>query len=603
MAGDLKPTAQAVALQREHLLDVWSNARKKWAKLDTYINGTFPVWDSPYDTDRPSFRPARARSILDHAVDNQIAFEPTVQRPPHTDSERSKEHADNIEPFISAVFLEASLLEPTLTFKQVARHLLGYGYAVLGGPFMSFRDRPQKPVQGKTELVEEFKERLTIYEHEKRTWMPFRLRAPHPSKVLLDPLEKNPSIAIVYSKRYAIDLQRNFEARHHRPGVDLGDMYEVGDDPYAQIYTDEVFTHEWHAIFLEGGKMLFIEPNEGHFIPFNHAFSGFGQEPTESPQGIDPAHLAVGILDPILETLKASAQAQSAIHNALIEAAYRRMMVKSGAKELAAQQARGSNIIERPEGKDSMWWEDLPDLPQWMFQALSTLDQDIELGTFSKQLAGIRETGVVTVGQQAILSTAAAHKFIAPTKQIEHLATNAASHILRLVDVLNEPMTVRGISIKPSDIEHDYSILVQFELLDPVLQMQERNIAIEEVDRQLLSKPSYWARTRLEDVSGEQRRLDEDAARALPEVALLRQRKILREWGLFEELEQLRLEEEALAAEGGPTGITNPSKVLGPDGRRIESTLGSDTRAPLAPGVVKPSRTGDELAGRPEQAI
>ena len=141
---------------------------------------------------------------------------------------------------------------------------------------------------------------------------------------------------------------------------------------------------------------------------------------------------------------------------------------------------------------------------------------------------------------------------MAPQKQLEHIATNVGSNILRLVDVLGEELTVQGHVLRPSDIEHDYSIDIKFELLDPVLQMQERITAMNEHTQRLLSDESYWARTRLEDATGERRRIDEEDARQIPEVKMLRIREILREQGLLDEIEKMEEEQAAaLAAEGG----------------------------------------------------
>ena len=69
---------------------------------------------------------------------------------------------------------------------------------------------------------------------------------------------------------------------------------------------------------------------------------------------------------------------------------------------------------------------EMQQLPGWMFESEQWLDKDMELGTYSRTLAGIRDQGVSTVGQQAILSTSAMRKFVAPSKQLEHLASRSA---------------------------------------------------------------------------------------------------------------------------------------------------------------------------------
>ncbi|KKN40164.1 hypothetical protein LCGC14_0735960 [marine sediment metagenome] len=555
-----KPTGDDTMKRVAHLLRVWGACHEKWEKIDTYLNQSFLVWDSPY-TERPSIHPARSRSILDHAVDNQLAFEPKVHRPPRGETEDAKEKADKIEPFVVAGFMEASLLEPLLTFKQVGRHLLSYGYTVVQGPLWNTESRPEEPKKERGESKNDFEIRMVLYENEKRTWMPYRIRAPHPSRVLLDPLEKKPSFAIVHGKRYAGEIAALLRGRKGRKDVQLGEF--DADDPFEQIEVSEVFNQRWHGMF-KGGDLLFLEKNKPQFVPFGHAFSGFGQEPTASPTGLDPSALAVGVLDPLLETLRAEAQALSSIQNALIEAAFPDKYTSGSAADLAAQQARGDGIKEVPGGKDSIWWEKNPELPEWLFRALALLEQDLELGSFSKQLAGIRETGVTTVGQQAILSTAAARKFVAPGKQIEHLATNIGSNMLRLLDISGETLTIRGHKLSPADLQHDYSLEVKFELIDPVLQMQERITSMNEHGARLLSDESYWSKTRLEDATGERRRLDEEDTRNLPMVKTLRQLQILRQWGLLTDEGLAAAEQQVLSGQipdlsglGVPQGLTD----------------------------------------------
>lgn len=552
VARDFKPDEHWVKTQREFLLDLWQAARTKWEIIDTIIDRTWQIWDPPYEK-RPGFHPARANSVLDHANDNQMAFEPKVKRYPHSKSENSKLLADKIEPWVTSVFEEASLREPSLTFKTAGRNILKYGYTIVEGPLLSTFDKPLKPVQGSLDK-QDFDDQMVWYKNEQRTWMPFRIRAPHPSSVLLDPLEKKSTSGIVHRYRFAHELESMQETRREREGHkgEVG-TWVVPSDPFEPIMADEVFTQMWHGMWTEGGDLIFLEPNRFGFTPYGQAFSGFGGEVTDQPKGFNPAHLAVGLLDDVIESLKAHARAHSALHNAMIEAAFPDKATSGSAYDLEAQN-RGDNIKEVPKGKDSVWYMQTPALPQDIFNQIALIEQDIEMGTFSRSLAGVREQGIDTVGQQAILSTAAARKFVAPGKQIEHLATNVAANLLRVLDVIRMPITVQGNKLTHTDIEHDYSITVKFELVDPVIAMQERQTSMNEYAQGLLSKESYFGRVRLEDATGELRRLDEDVARMLPAVQQLRVREILREWGVLDAIEKMEEEAaaQALLEAGGP---------------------------------------------------
>jgi hypothetical protein len=224
----------------------------------------------------------------------------------------------------------------------------------------------------------------------------------------------------------------------------------------------------------------------------------------------------------------------------------------------------------------------------------------------------MREQGVSTVGQQAILSTAAGRKFASPARQLEHLASRSASHVLQLIDILALRLNVHGHKITPQDIEHNYSVRVSFELIDPVLQLQNRELGLREVQQGLKSKETYWsADARLEDATGERRRLLEDLIRTDPEVQRLLAGEVMREAGLLQAIEAARAEEEAMAAAaqggggapgggGGPAMAPEEPPILGPDGMPLNQTMGTGglrpLREPLTPGTAKPSRIGASRA-------
>jgi len=583
---ETKPDAKTILTKHGHLKQLWSRAHSKWQDIDTYYQRTFRLWDE--GVDRPSFRPARSTAIVDHAVDNQLAFDPMVHREPAGRGRAHEARADNIEPWVKAVLEETSLLEPQLTWKQIGKYLIMYGYTVVDGPVLSMEHRPPKVSRKKGEDDEDWKKREALYNNEKLTWMPFRIRATHPARVLMNPMEKQPQEAIKTVAHYAIDLHEMTKKRVGKRGQ--AELYELGDNWYELVPTVEYWSRFWHAL-IANEQLLFVEKNTWGFVPFSHAFSGWGSEPTDS-RSFNPEHLAVGILDHIRESLLIHAQALSGRHNSLMEATFNTMMTSGDAMELAQQKARG-NIIEGFQ-KGEAWWMDIPQLPQWMFQAVSEVEADIEFGTFSAAQAGMRQQGVSTVGQQAILSTAAAKKFVAPSQQLDHLATVAASNLLRLVDVLDESVTVRGHTITPSDIGHDYRVSVKFALIDPVLQLQRRQLGVSEVGMGLKSKETFWsADAQLEDATGEKKRMLIEKMEAHPAIQEILIRQAAEEFGLREMLE--RIEEEQVAQQAAPKGMVPAERaapILGPDGRPLGQMMGSqtDVNKPLTPEVVNPMR-------------
>ena len=155
MAYDEKPTVESIRQITRYLQDVWSRTHTKWQEIDSYYQQEFNLW--PEGLNRPEWlKPARSRSIVDHAVDHQLAYEPIVHRFPVSQTEASERRANEVEPALKAILDEASLFEPTMTWKQVGKHLLLYGYAVVedGLDSSCMAQRREKPRKGRNEPQE-----------------------------------------------------------------------------------------------------------------------------------------------------------------------------------------------------------------------------------------------------------------------------------------------------------------------------------------------------------------------------------------------------------------------------------------------------------------
>ena len=398
---------------------------------------------------------------------------------------------------------------------------------------------------------------------------------------------------------YLLTKTRADQKNKGRKGVEVH-IYEYDDNPYKMVECDEYWSEEWHAMATSAGDMLFVERNSWGFIPYAHAFAGYGQEPTEQEE-FNPSFLAVGILDHARDTLKAQAQESAARHNAVIEAAFNPMVTTGDAADLQEQRARG-DILE-VANRGEVGWMEVQQLPRYVFEAEAWIDRDLELGTYARSLAGVREQGVSTVGQQAILSTAASRKFSTASKQLEHLASRSGQHILRLIDTMKLSLLVSGYEISPTDIERDYQIQVSFELVDPVLQFQARELGLREVQAGVKSKETYWsADARLEDATGERQRLLVDAIREDPMIQRILAKEAAREEGLLDLLEREE-ELQAQQAEGGakPEGAMIDSMMGGGPGFGPDGTPGGGggrpTREPITPNTARPARTGQNLAG------
>ena len=142
-----------------------------------------------------------------------------------------------------------------------------------------------------------------------------------------------------------------------------------------------------------------------------------------------------------------------------------------------------------------------------------------------------------------------------------------------------------------------------------------------EVQQGLKSKETYWAAdARLEDATGERRRLLEDLIRTDPEVQKILAGEVMKEAGLLDLIERQREAQQGGQGAGpgmgggampgtpspGMNGGGGQPPVLGPDGMPLQQTMGTppgpggaarELRQPLTPNTARPSRVGQNLAG------
>lgn len=561
--AEQRPTAESIDELYAHLTQSWSKAHNNWRTVDDYYHRRFQVWKRGTEPEqRSQYIPSKATNIIDHAADTQLAYEPRVHRFPTGRADNRESRADSVEKGLKAVLDNAALFEMSLPWKQIGRHLLHYGYAIAEGPVLDWRNAPDS---------------LGDDEQPERFWNPVRIRAIHPTRVLLDPMEKQPEFAIKKSRIYYSRLQ-DLLTRASNKGIKVAAFDGKKKGPWDQVDIIEYWSKKYHAIKVTAGNILWVEANTWGFIPFSHAFAGFGMEPADEQQ-YDPSYLAVGLLWPVLDGLKLSAQRMSAQHTLLMDRAYAARGTTGDPSEVAEQMARGEFISGE---KGSVWVVEANEVNSAMLQVGMEVDRDIEQGTYSKSLAGMKEPGISTVGQQAILSTAAQRKFASPAIQLQHMASVVSSNTLRLVSNSKRIGGVIGADghfLRATDIGNDYNVKTTFEVVDPILELQRRELGMREVQMDLKSDTTYWEEdARREDISGERVRLIQMKVRNAPGVIAALAAEEARQMGLEKELADA-MDVEATVP-GGPNGRSVIDEVTTPQVRR--------TREGLTPNTAKP---------------
>lgn len=577
-----KPEASTIVEYRRHLEGTWSMSHAHWTQVvDPWYWRYANIW--PADVARASYIPSTARNIVDHAADTHMAFEPKFSRKPVGKGKRHEEDADAVEAGLHAVFIDAMLQETSLAFYQLGKYLGMYGYAIAEGPLLDFEDRPEPPVKRRGETDQEFRWREIDYANAKRYWNPIRIRAPHPRQVLLDPHRKQPREGIKFTRLTVSRIKHLLESmkeRERKPEFveNIDKLALPQNSPMEDVEVTEYWSTEYHAMTV-GHALAFVERNLYGFVPFNHAFSGFGQEAANDLKG-DPFYLAQGLLDPLLDnghasgSLKVQAQSYSAKHTAVIERAYLKYRVPPGQEEEMAQQLE-KDIVGAD--KDDIGFIIYPEIERGLYQIDQQVGEDIEMGTFSRSVGGMRQKGVSTVGQQAILTTADNRKFASTHKQINLMGTVIGMNILRLVDRLEEPISAGGVTLSPKQIHNDYNIIAEFPVLDPIIQLQEREMGLREKQEGLISAETYRENAlRVANESVEKKRLIKERVRELPAYFQAIATQIAQEDGMEDILENM---------DGEP--------ILGPDGQPMPQI--SDQAGGGATRSMRQALTGDTM--------
>ena len=589
-----RPDSAYLRSLHKHLLDIWQPAHANWEETDSYINSTFPVWDrrNPQHANRIAYRPSTGYNIVTHAADTLMVNEAKVSRQPRSDSQTAQLRSSEIENWLKEVFDDASLKEPVLPFAMAKMYMVAYGYAVVETGI----DRSCYPIKPK-EGSRNYEEKMEEYNRMKRNVNPFHIKAPHPSEVLLPYNTKEPKYAVRQSRWLGDDIERMTRVRAERPKRlqpqnqgGMLDLFDAAQDRFRELECWELWTPDWHAMFLsQAGQMLFVEPNTWGFVPFTHSFAGWGI-PLTGNNGTFPEMLARGIIDPIKQGVKLQAQRVSAEIDLLLKAAYPPLMTSMDAQEVQTMMQSGGIVGGPGIQQGDLWWLRAPDAPGRLSNVGEWIDsRDIELGTYSLSLAGLRQEGVSTVGQQAILSESAMRRFQVLHKQMNYMASVTGKYILNLMDVGmadDDEVIVNGRSLIPAHLDHSYDVDVTFEMVDQVLQMQIAQQLFEAHSRELVSAAHVRKfGLRIEDEEGMAQQIRMEAVERLPAVQLRLNALAARRLGHVQAAEDLEAEaarieretQEQQQQEGTPAG---------PEGGMITPPPGTSNTNGLRQGIT-----------------
>jgi hypothetical protein len=587
-----RPDVETIIRFRSKMGELWANAHNEFRDNDAYYNRKFNVWSANYQG-RPVFYDSTPTHLVNHAVDTLMSFSPRIHREPVGDTEEHKQDATNLEHGLKAVMEDAALHETTLPWKVAAQYLVAHGYAVVEAPILvGLGERPEEPNMDDYETQEEYDGAMSIYRANRRSFNPVRIRVPHPSTVLINPNEKIPTMAIKASKMTAQDLHEQSVTKKRKQRRKYSEIFDMGNyDPWDEVETWDYWTPHWHVKLLANASAhygspssraatpIWMERNTMGFVPFVHAFAGWGMDIAET--GGDPANLAQGILTPNKETIRKRTQELSAFHQILLRFAFAPMGTSRDPMTLA--QAIANEGILEGDPQD-FWVMNTPDVPGWALQLRGQTDNTLEMGTYSSALAGVRQAGVTTVGQQAILNTAGLRTFAAPALQREHMASIVGSRILQLVDSVSElsgGIGANGKTLRKSQIHNVYGVQIAFPHSEPVMELQNRQMAMSEYGAGLIDPMTYYETAGYENGTEIKQRLIEESVRNLPSVREKIETLVAQQMGLVDEDNQDQAAQE----------IAQRQQAMAPQVPGVNGAGGgADLNRALTPDTFQPER-------------
>ena len=555
MADD-RPDVESIIRFHSKMGELWANAHEEWRDNDAYYSRKFKVWSNTYQG-RPVFYDSTPTHLVDHAVSTLMSFSPRIHREPIGDTEQHKQDATLLEHGLKAVMDDAALQEPTLPWKVVAQYLVAHGYAVIEAPILvGLGDRPETPLEENYDDEDSYNAAKSIYTANRKSFNPVRIRVPHPATVLMNPREKIPTIALKMSKMTAQDLHDQSVIKKRRQRRKYAEIFELDDhDPWDEVEVWDYWTPQWHVKLLanpapaygspvsRAATPIWMEKNTWGFVPFVQAFASMGGMDLADSGG-DPKNFAQGILTPNKETIRKRTQEISAFHQILLRFAFAPMGTSRDPVTLA-QAISNEGILEGD--MQDFWVMNTPDVPNWALQLRGQTDNTLEMGTYSSALAGVRQAGVTTVGQQAILNTAGMRTFSAPAMQREHMASIIGSRVLQLVDSVSElsgGIGANGKTLTKSLISSVYDVDVRFPHADPVMEMQSRQQALTEFQAGLIDPMTFYEIAGYENGTEIKKRLIEEIVRNLPSIREQMETLAAQELGLVDEANQTQVTEE-----------------------------------------------------------
>lgn len=455
-----KPTVDIVTDRRKDLLEQWATAHKNWAEWESYYNKKHKVRVVAPAVER---RLATGRSKVMSMVDTMVANYAKVERKPRKEGSDAQTQADKLENWAKGLLRRVtseSLVVPP--FRLGAEHLALYGYTV-----------------------------SVVRWDENNSEFPFVVDFPPPTRALLPPMERKPSMAIETMTMFAYQVAEMLDEES------LPDLHTKSDFDLLQVVIS--WDKEWQFLMVDGVE-AYSKANGFGFVPYTHGYSGKGHEMSTTDSagvvggtvGAKPEELAIGILASVLDSIVTMDEHYSAMLALSLASIYKHYVTTEDSEEMARQisEAGLAGVVQITPGGE-LKWQDSPNVSPIVNMVAGLARADIDQGTFAGEVQGQRSPGVETATQHAMMLGTARMGFELPIAQLNYMAQENLAFCGRMMKARGESVTIDGITVHPDEFEGDYHFNVDFTQKDEAQQLRLKESGMREYQSGLLDFDSY----------------------------------------------------------------------------------------------------------------
>ena len=562
-----KPTLEEILELKKYVEKYYQEAHQEWDRDQEYIDRMFAA-DVPKDM--KTIYPPTATIVLDTAREHVPTDNPRIFVPKANDGDEAQGHKEKLRKFHRGLIYR-NVAELSISPLDIAvQHLFQYNMGVLKLVYDPFKGD----------------EDSEVYEIQKRSALPIKLRAVNPRTFFPDPSD-NPKYVFEIYERDAIEVAAKY------PHLNL--KLDEENDPRKKVKWAEYHDENYRCFLVDDEPVLKtkVEKHGFGFLNYNWGFAGFGVETPDD----NFSKRTQGILRPLRSMFEEEAYLWSVNHEINKSIAWPTTYVMG--QNLPHIEKKPGKIITLPEGTKID--RDTPGTQaEGVMTELQMVRNEIFDKTAPRSVRGLPESGVRSGYDRSLLVMEARLRYGSVNTALSKILAQFLCNAARLVELrIPDGITVWGREpdrgefeevIKPSDIKGHYVCYVEFAPAEVEDEYRKANTGTMLHDRGVISK----TRTR-EKYAGI---IDPEEE----EVQVLTDRLTDQMLPLAAQLVQGELAKEIMARqvkEGVSLAQTpTPEEVFAGRGREV---AGSPTGAPFVAEEAKPFSPEEERKALDEE--